>query len=151
MSFLFVIPLKSGLKKLIIVFSIIWFLPLLVHSNHSISFLPILIPIVFFLYFWATQYKRLSSKTNIYWIIGSIISVISFTMFTVFDDDYWLYHSLWHILSGISGALILSGEEYETPFYYDPIGARYEGEESSKIWKKVVPDTGHSMFGRENA
>lgn len=106
-----VIPIAEGVRKFMIVISLIWMMMFLTNGNEILATLPALLAFLLLVSFWFVIRNEKSTKTynrNAAWSIAMFLSMLAFTFYQVDTEPYWLKHSLWHILSGISAAFLMS-------------------------------------------
>lgn len=106
-----VYPVKSRQFLLTFVFAMLWFLYFLMYNNRVVAGLPCIIIVLRLIWFClkskSTSHAKLQMQVC-FWSAASLCFLVGAILLEVFSEPYWLHHSVWHILSGISAALFLS-------------------------------------------
>jgi hypothetical protein len=113
---LHIVPLRDSVRSIYRTFGFLYivFVILSVGPNDGsvIAGLPVMIALLAFVlpYLWVTR-KRRDKESHIRrltWSLSACFSIVAFVMFAM-NEKFWLYHSLWHIFGGLSGALLVAG------------------------------------------
>jgi len=108
-TMLYLIPMKSEVRHLIMTIVLIYIIILQSHNkiynDNMITAIPTLIITCYFMYYII---HNKTNQSNYYFVVlGGILSLIAVILFMAVPEPYWLNHSLWHILGAISGGLLL--------------------------------------------
>ena len=110
-------PLSDAMRSSIIVGAVAWIAVFCAVINTTMLYLPILLLLLFLCFFWA-RHRRSSSQTasilDRRWGASAALAVLSFVFLHIDKRPYWLKHSLWHIFSAGSMALLIAGSSTET-------------------------------------
>jgi hypothetical protein len=111
MTVLHVIPLHEKIRKLLLVISLLWIILFLSGGNESIALIPSFLLLVLLIVFWFTirgNKEKGFFTRNKMWALSVVFMVAAVVCFKIVDEPYWIMHSLWHIFSSFSAALLLA-------------------------------------------
>lgn len=124
------VPLKTGWKSSSHVLGLLWITAsLLLLDDHiigeTVSMMIVLFALLLILIFWyqSAHYQLKDYKRrNIWWSLGLLFSAGSIG-FQRAPDQYWLFHSLWHIMGSLAGTSFIMGGVDQTDHIMLPASA----------------------------
>ena len=104
------------MRYILIIITFVYLLSILSYNElqkYYLEYIPVGLSIFLMIYYIIYLFKNHNSKikNNMFKFIfcygGSIILFILAIIFFNKKKDVWLYHSLWHIFSGLGGSLVI--------------------------------------------
>jgi len=113
---LIVTNINKKLRYILLIMSFVFLLSVLSYKDlekYYLQYIPIGLSILLFMFYIVYLFRNYNSKLKnnmlqfiLCYVGGVILFCVAFIFFKQ-QNDYWLYHSLWHIFGSIAGSLIL--------------------------------------------